>query len=68
VGKKPGVKECALAVRIERHTRPPDIVAEPGPVRLAPYMREIADAIRDPAIERVSVLRSEGLRGAGFLG
>jgi phage terminase large subunit GpA-like protein len=43
---------------IERHIRLPDVVAEPGPITLAPYMREIAAAIGDPAIERVSVLKS----------
>jgi hypothetical protein len=32
----------------------PDVVAEPGPIKLAPYMREIADAIGDPKIERVT--------------
>jgi phage terminase large subunit GpA-like protein len=34
------------------------VVAVPGPLVLAPYMREIADAIGDPAVERVSVLKS----------
>jgi hypothetical protein len=36
----------------------PDVIAEPGPIRLAPYMRQIADAIGDPAVERVTVLKS----------
>ena len=43
---------------IEANVCLPDTVAEPGPIRLAPYMRAIADAIGDPAVERVSVLKS----------
>jgi hypothetical protein len=36
----------------------PDVVAAPGPITLASPMKAIADAIVDPAIERVSVLKS----------
>ena len=43
---------------IERNICLPDTTAEPGPITLAPYMREIANAIGDPAVERVSVLKS----------
>ncbi len=37
---------------------PPEVSALPGPVRLYPFQREIADAIGDATIERVSVLKS----------
>lgn len=37
---------------------PAGIAAVPGPLRLHPYQRAIADAIGDPAVERVSVLKS----------
>jgi phage terminase large subunit GpA-like protein len=37
---------------------PVGLSAEPGPIRLAPYMREIADAIGDPKVERVTCLKS----------
>ena len=47
-----------LSAWIEGHIVLPDVVAEPGPIRLAPPMRAIADAIGDPVIERVSVLKS----------
>jgi phage terminase large subunit GpA-like protein len=50
--------QAGLADWIESNIVLPDVVAEPGPLRLAPYMRAIADAIGDPAIERVSVLKS----------
>jgi phage terminase large subunit GpA-like protein len=45
-------------VGIERTIVLPDVVAAPGPIRLAPPMRAIADAIGDPRVERVSVLKS----------
>lgn len=41
---------------IEQHVVIP-IGATPGPLRLYPYQREIADAIGDPAIERVTVVK-----------
>jgi phage terminase large subunit GpA-like protein len=47
-----------LSSWIEANIKLPDVVAEPGPLRLAPYMREIADAIGDPAVERVTVIKS----------
>lgn len=34
---------------------PEGLVAKPGPVRLWPFQREIADAMTDPTIERVTV-------------
>lgn len=44
---------------IERHVLLPDgVSAQPGPVRLWPFQREIADAIGDPLVERVTVVKS----------
>ena len=37
---------------------PVGLTAEPGPIKLAPYMVEIADAIGDPKVERVTCLKS----------
>ena len=37
---------------------PASATAEPGPITLYPYQRGIAEAITDPKIERVSVLKS----------
>ena len=37
---------------------PPGIASSPGPLKLHPYQRSIADAIADPRVERVSVLKS----------
>jgi phage terminase large subunit GpA-like protein len=37
---------------------PDDVSARPGSVRLYPYQKGIADAISDPLIERVSVVKS----------
>lgn len=43
---------------IEREVILPDgVSALPGPVRLWPFQREIADAIGDPAIERVTLVK-----------
>ena len=43
---------------IERHVMlPSDVSALPGPVQLWPFQREIADAIGDPAIERVTLVK-----------
>jgi phage terminase large subunit GpA-like protein len=51
-----------LPAWIERVIRlPAGAAAEPGPIRLYPYQRGIAAAIGDPAIERVSVLKSARL-------
>src|SRR5450759_241779 len=59
-GKKVQVpkRNMVLSSWIEATIKLPDVVAEPGPIRLAPYMRAIADAIGDPAIERVTVIKS----------
>lgn len=47
---------------IEEHLRLPDgVTALPGPVRLWPYQRRIADAISDPAVERVTIMKSARL-------
>lgn len=47
-----------LSEWIERNVfLPDDVSAQPGPVRLWPYQREIADAIGDPAIERVTIVK-----------
>ncbi|MHB0706012.1 phage terminase large subunit family protein [Roseomonas mucosa] len=44
---------------IERNLRLPDSVsALPGPVRLVPYQRGIAEAISDPGIERVTLVKA----------
>ena len=44
---------------IERTLRlPSDVSATPGPVALFPFQRGIADAIGDPAIERVTLVKS----------
>ena len=37
---------------------PPGVTATPGPVRLHPYQRELADAMADPLVERVTVLKA----------
>lgn len=43
---------------IEGHiTLPEGVSAQPGPVRLWPFQREIADAIGDPLIERVTLVK-----------
>lgn len=36
---------------------PEGVSAQPGPVRLWPFQREIADAIGDPALERVTLVK-----------
>ena len=48
----------ALSEWIEANIRLPEgVSALPGAVRLWPYQREIADAISDPAIERVTLVK-----------
>ncbi|MFC5738051.1 phage terminase large subunit family protein [Sinirhodobacter huangdaonensis] len=43
---------------IEREVRLPEgVSSQPGPVRLWPFQREIADAIGDPLIERVTLVK-----------
>jgi phage terminase large subunit GpA-like protein len=44
---------------IETNVRlPAGTTAEPGPIKLYPYQRGIAQAIGDPKIERVTVIKS----------
>lgn len=44
---------------MESSIRLPDgVAAVPGPIRLMPFQRDIADAISDPTIERVTLLKS----------
>jgi phage terminase large subunit GpA-like protein len=51
-----------LSEWMESHLRLPESVAAlPGPVRLWPFQREIADAICDPTIERVTMLKAARL-------
>src|SRR5260221_28721 len=47
-----------LSTWIERNVRLSDLSASPGPMRLWPWQAGIADAIGDPAVERVTVLKS----------
>ena len=48
---------------IEDNVRVPSgISAVSGPLKLHPYQRGIADAIADPKVERVSVLKSASNR------
>ncbi|APZ54098.1 phage terminase large subunit family protein [Salipiger abyssi] len=49
----------SLSEWIETHMRLPEgVSALPGRVSLWPYQREIADAISDPTLERVTVVKS----------
>jgi phage terminase large subunit GpA-like protein len=49
----------SLSVWIESEIRLPSSVSSlPGPVRLYPFQREIADAMCDPKVERVTVVKS----------
>lgn len=49
----------ALSEWIEREVRlPPDVSSLPGPIRLYPFQRAMADAMSDPTIERVTVVKS----------
>lgn len=48
-----------LSIWLEAHVRlPEDVSAVPGPIRLYPFQRGIADAISDPLVSRVTVLKS----------
>ncbi|GLK71288.1 phage terminase large subunit family protein [Ancylobacter dichloromethanicus] len=48
-----------LSEWIERHVvLPADVSALPGPVRLYPFQRGIADAMGDPAVERVTLVKA----------
>jgi phage terminase large subunit GpA-like protein len=52
----------SLSEWIEASLRlPPGVSAQPGKVRLWPYQRAIADAIGDPEIERVTLIKSARL-------
>ncbi len=52
------VAQGGLAAWIERNVAlPQGLAAEPGRVKLWPWQREIADAITDPAYERVTLLK-----------
>lgn len=52
----------SLSKWIEASLRlPQGVTAQPGKVRLWPYQREIADAISDPAVERVTIVKSARL-------
>jgi phage terminase large subunit GpA-like protein len=47
-----------LSAWLEGHLRlPQGLAAEPGPIKLWPYQRGIADALNDPQIERVSIVK-----------
>jgi hypothetical protein len=41
-------------------------VAEPGPMRLYPYQRQIADCLGDESIERVTVLKAARVGYSSF--
>lgn len=56
-----------LADWIERNVILPDTGATPGPMKLWPWQREIADAITDPAIERVSLLKASRIGFSALL-
>lgn len=50
--------KLTLSDWIERNVMlPSDVSALPGPVRLWPFQREIADAIGDPSVERVTLVK-----------
>jgi hypothetical protein len=50
-----------LSEWIESNIRLPEgVSALPGAIRLYPYQRDIADAISDPMIERVSMVKPRG--------
>jgi phage terminase large subunit GpA-like protein len=52
----------ALPAWIEQNIRLPEgVSALPGAVRRWPYQREIADAISDPEIERVTMVKAARL-------
>ena len=47
-----------LSEWIESHvTLPEGVSAQPGPVKLWPFQREIADAVGDPDLERVTLVK-----------
>lgn len=50
--------KLTLSDWIERNVMlPSDVSALPGPVRLWPFQRDIADAIGDPSLERVTLVK-----------
>jgi len=60
-------RKAGLASWIEAHICLPDTVAEPGPVTLWPWQREIADCITDPAYERITMLKATRLGFSSLL-
>jgi phage terminase large subunit GpA-like protein len=57
--RKSGQKlPLTLAAWIGTNIRLPATMAQPGPVKLWPFMTEIANALTDPKIERVSLIKS----------
>jgi len=54
--------KLALSIWIEANIALPEgTSALPGPVRLWPYQRGIADAISDPEVERVTLVKAARL-------
>jgi phage terminase large subunit GpA-like protein len=52
-------RKLALSEWLESNVRlPSTVAAQPGRIRLWPHQKMIADSIGDPAVERVSVLKS----------
>ena len=48
-----------FAAWIERTIRLPVwLAAEPGPIKLPPYLHEVAEALTDPRVERVTCMKS----------
>ncbi len=56
-----------LAAWIESHIVLPSTVAEPGPVKLWPWQRGLADAIGDPTVERVTLMKATRLGFSSLL-
>ena len=58
-----------LSLWIEDTVRlPVGLSAEPGPIKLAPYMREIADAIGDPRVERITLQKATRIGWTTLMG
>ena len=52
-------QKVALSEWVEQNVYlPSTVAAQPGRMRLWPHQRAIADSMGDPAVERVSVLKS----------
>ncbi len=65
--KRSPKKPESLARWIEASIVLPSTVAEPGPVTLWPWQRGIADAITDPAIERLTMMKAARLGFSSLL-